>query len=578
MSAWLRIRTGWFVALLVSCELAAAAPITPKATRPPGCEIAISGIGANDVRIVLVGPGDTSFSLLAAGAVSASFHATSNHPSVVEATVDSHGVLHLSTHVAGRAGLKISSADGTITRHIGIVVKQPQGQWPGLPDYVGVGSVSEDTTDDLNFWWGFGTGRTNRFVDVRYQYLNGGPGNQGWVSWGNTPGSRARGFIRESQRLGFIPFFVFYNIPDVNESYSIDREHLQDPAYLAAYFVNLKLLLDIIVSESPDELVGIVFEPDLIGYMAQNSGLRPAGILAATHSAYGPGLLTHGVDPEFADTLTGLVQAINYLVSSRAPQAWFGWQMNLWASPTGGFTTPVPGSGLMHATDTGDLTAGRARVIGEATAITQYYVDAGITGFGAGFVSVDKYGFDATGANPVGVSNPAAAPWFWHSEHWGNYLAFAAAMHQTAGLPVVLWQLPVGHINHSLTTNPYAVDGAFANLDNTFAHYEDSAPDFFFGDTFTATGARRTYFAHHDGVVPGYGVVGDRLEWPSRMGSARDAGVVLALFGAGVGASTHNTGTPPGDQYWWITKAQDYLATPIPLIPLTDAIFANGFQ
>jgi hypothetical protein len=49
------------------------------------------------------------------------------------------------------------------------------------------------------------------------------------------------------------------------------------------------------------------------------------------------------------------------------------------------------------------------------------------------------------------------------------------------------------------------------------------------------------------------------------MSDAASAGVVAVLFGAGVGASTTNVGAPPSDGYWWIRKAQKYLADPVPL-------------
>jgi len=252
--------------------------------------------------------------------------------------------------------------------------------------------------------------------------------------------------------------------------------------------------------------------------------------------------------------------------------------MNLWASPPGGFTTNVPGNGLIHKTDSIGIVAGRPLIRAEAAAITRYYIEAGITSHGADFVSVDKYGLDAVGQSAAGASDPAQAPWFWNSDHWFNYLEFVRAMKAETGLPVVLWQLPVGHVNSSQLLNPYAANGMFPDLNNSVTRYEDSSPSFFFGDSFLVTGIRRTWFSRNEGGASGITLAGNLVSWPSRFAEARDAGVVMVLFGAGVGASTDGVGTPPTDDYWWITRAQDYYASPVPLAASNDSIFHNGFD
>ena len=149
-------------------------------------------------------------------------------------------------------------------------------------------------------------------------------------------------------------------------------------------------------------------------------------------------------------------------------------------------------------------------------------------------------------------------------------------MHERSSLPVVLWQLPVGHINTSQATSPYAVGSLFPELDNTATRYEDSAGTFFLGDTFTATGARFDHFAADEGNAPGISISGDAITWRANMQAAAEAGVIAVLFGAGVGVSTDGIGSPPTDAYWWMTKVQDYYTAPVPLGP--DVIFSDGFE
>src|SRR5207253_4756387 len=139
------------------------------------------------------------------------------------------------------------------------------------------------------------------------------------------------------------------------------------------YFKNLKLTLDIINQEAKDDVVGLVLEPDFLGYLAQNANAAASDIPAMTSAVYSSGLLEHGRDPEFSDSVQGLVRAINCVIAKYAPQVYFGWQMNLWASPAGGFTTTVPGKGLVHKTDTLGVAAGRPLIYQEAAAITKYY-------------------------------------------------------------------------------------------------------------------------------------------------------------------------------------------------------------
>jgi hypothetical protein len=430
-----------------------------------------------------------------------------------------------------------------------------------------VGSVSEDSDSHLSFWRGFGSGALNRYSDMRYIHLNGGPVD-GWSTWGSQPGSRLANYIRNSRQLGIIPAFVFYNIPASSEGYQIVAQHLKDAAYLRKWFENLSLALGLINRESPDDGVVLILEPDSIGYLAQNSGLRPTAIPVATHAAYDAGILKAS-DPQFPDTLTGFVSAVNYLISHTAPQVSFGWQLNLWASPAGGWTTVIPSRGIVHLSDALGVEKGKVAIAAEAAAIAQYYREAGIGTNGASFVAIDKYGLDA-GAEAGAARNPAASTWFWNGDLWNNYLLFASSVHTTLALPIVLWQMPVGHINSTQATSPYSKDGAFVDLPNTPQRYEDSAADFFFGDTLVTSATRAEYFSKNDWKDPAVRSNGQEVTWGDHMGAAQKAGIAAILFGAGVEASTSNVGAPPSDDYWWMTKAVRFL------VPAADSGSVKG--
>lgn len=432
----------------------------------------------------------------------------------------------------GRSGLRIDTEDGK-SYFMGLRVDSASGEQPGLPGYLAVGSVSEDTSEDLSFWQNTDEGLKNRRMDIRYIYINGGPVS-GWTSWG---ADRARKFARESLKLGMIPFFVFYNIPDGGESYYTDLEHVQDSDYMDAYYSNLEFFLSEVTAIMKGELYGIILEPDFLGYMQQNSGKRPGEIAT--------------VD----GTVTDTVKRINSVIAEKGGNVLFGWQLNLWASAGSNGA-----KGLVRRTDTDDWagmdwSTGREYISRTAEDIAAYAIEAGVLSHGADFLSIDKYGLDAGVQNP---EDPAESTWFWNCEHWSNYLLVVKALKRTSGLPVILWQIPVGHINCSTETSVYTGE-QYPALTNTYRNYEDSAASWFLGDTFLpGSQERMSYFLSNRAGDQKISAASDSLSWGSHMQETAQAGAVAVLFGAGVGQSTDGVGAPPSDDYFWIQKVQQY--------------------
>ncbi len=291
---------------------------------------------------------------------------------------------------------------------------------------------------------------------------------------------------------------------------------------------------------------------------------------AATSGAYDSGALVRGVDPDFPNTLTGFVKAVNYSLKKHTPNGFLGWQLNLWAA------SGAPGNGIVHSTEAFGFEAGKQRIVDNARANAAFALKAGV-GYAADFTSIDKYGLDAMCAEPGQAGDPARAVWFWNNDLWNNYLLFAKTLKQTLSLPVVLWQVPVGHINGTTRPSPteYNGSGAFPVLPNQSQQCEDSASTFFFGDTFTATGNRLEYFSRNEWRDPKLTVNGTAVTWGSHFQEAADAGVVSILMGAGVGTATRGVPQPgntsavpvdaPTDGYYWITRVQEYYARPVPV-------------
>ncbi|NJO89394.1 MAG: hypothetical protein HC831_10890, partial [Chloroflexia bacterium] len=340
---------------------------------------------------------------------------------------------------AGRTGLRINTASQSY--FMGVRINHTDGSMPYLPKYVSVGSVSEDSQADLNFWKDVDIDLTNKEMDIRYIYINGGPIN-GWRTWGP---QRVTKFATESMRFGLIPFFVYYNIPDGGESFDTDLAHIQDVTYMTAYFEDLNIFMDQAQDVLQGELYGIILEPDFLGYMQQNAEAR----LGTNKPGEIPTAVSATTIATNAGNVITLVERINKTINERRGQGhsiFFGWQLNLWSY------APVSGSrAFLRRTDDNDLgfTAGRAAIKESGEQTTLYGMEAGILSNGANFISIDKYGLDAGYSNP---QDPFNSTWFFNNDHWMNYLYYVENMHLTSGMPIVLWQLPVGHINGSTMT------------------------------------------------------------------------------------------------------------------------------
>jgi len=167
----------------------------------------------------------------------------------------------------GRTGLKITTLSGKVY-YIGIRINDCDGTIPGMPDYASIGFKSEDTTPNLAFWEDVDIDLTNKNMDVRYIYINGGPIISGTYNSWRTP-ERTLKFCRNSLKYGLIPFFVYYNIPDGGESFETDLMHARDVNYMTEYFQDLNNFIDDCTSVMGDDLFGILLEPDFLGYMQQ---------------------------------------------------------------------------------------------------------------------------------------------------------------------------------------------------------------------------------------------------------------------------------------------------------------------
>jgi len=118
-------------------------------------------------------------------------------------------------------------------------------------------------------------------LGFRYQYLAGGVNTgKGWSTW-NPNGTFASMYAQDSWAHGEIPVFSYYMLlqsnPAGGDEATTDLAHLQDPALMADYWADVKLLFQRIKGSKP---VVVHVEPDLWGYLEKANATSLASSFA----------------------------------------------------------------------------------------------------------------------------------------------------------------------------------------------------------------------------------------------------------------------------------------------------------
>ena len=454
---------------------------------------------------------------------------------------------------SGSVALKVIDKDNpqVAPRYIGVQVTDAQGQPPLKPAHLAIGAVNQNGDNDTAFYRGTlpddATGIKQ--FDYQYIYLNGGPlqtpdGSANRASWRifdppyGYEGKKLVQSLREAWKGGSIPTVVYYNIMCPNESVDIAYDNVRNRPFIASYFEDLKFSLDTIRRAANGSTVSMIMEPDFLAYMMQRTytgGVQadPSTVLLGydvVQLAKEQGLispdstLAGGAGSSLVDFVKVINEGARYLSTkagtSERVNLQLGWKFNLWANQRQ--SAPDGQSwnqGIAKVTDyfvahprAGETPVqafqrGQAFIDAIATETAAWYFKAGVTSSGMDFMALDKYGTD--GGNPYniaqttpGFTDPSRARWLFNADHWTNYLRYASGISKelqrladVGWLPIHLWQIPVGHVNTSLATNPFT-GKPFAPISNSqqkpdvgnspaVAAYEDSAVTWVFGDTFT---------------------------------------------------------------------------------------------
>ncbi|HEV2405483.1 MAG TPA: hypothetical protein VGR88_08530, partial [Ktedonobacterales bacterium] len=282
--------------------------------------------------------------------------------------------------------------------------------------------------------------------DLRYVALTGGvTGGHGWETLGSPAGAYAVSYADDSAANRYTPAFAYEELAQTVGSCKgcgarqADLRNLNDPAIMAAYFANWRLLMQRLGAFGRPALV--IVEPGLWGYLQQaayNQGNTASAIPAAVASS------SDQDATGMPNTAQGFAWTLLHIRDRYAPNAIMTLHFSNWS--TGSDINSSPSVAL--------------DVSGVAARTTQFLNSAGLASTPSGVSTWDLLSNDVSGQD----SGQGAVWWDATNKTFPNfarYLQFVALVSHETGRKVVLWQVPEG--------NQY-----FDTMDNSAHHTQDN--------------------------------------------------------------------------------------------------------
>lgn len=261
--------------------------------------------------------------------------------------------------------------------------------------------MGNDLNNDHNLDGAYTLGVT---MDLHYAYLVGLAGQGGWPDW-NEGGTFVNILTDSAKAHGVVPMFTLYSMASAGEG---NISALTDPSFMGLYWAAAKLMFERLGAFGEPAVVH--FEPDFWGIAQQTQA-------DATQQA----VLVGSVLPDCAgqpETMVGMGQCLIALARRYAPETLVGFHASRWANPD-------PQEVVRYLNQIG---AGMADIVVTETLDR----DAGCF----------EVGNDPNCTRTDG-------PWYWDetnqtSPNFHEHLAWAKAISDGVGKPVLWWQMPFG--------------------------------------------------------------------------------------------------------------------------------------
>jgi hypothetical protein len=306
----------------------------------------------------------------------------------------------------------------------------------------------------------------------RYQYLAGGvnTGN-GWATW-NANGDFVTYYIADSRSAGITPVFSYYQIVQSSPGSSQSASNgvitnLNNASTMTAYYNDLKLFFQ--KAGAAGGMTVLHVEPDLWAFLQQKASNDDATTVPAKVGSSGQADVAG-----LPDNVAGFAQAIVRLRNRYAPNVLLGYHFSTWGT----------GNDIIYS-DPSDATVNS---LGVRTARFEQSMGAR---FDIAFTDLA----DRDAAFKQYQYGDGGASWY-TADDYRRSTVYIGAFARTAGLRVVLWQVPMGNTKMRAENN-------------TWEHYQDNKVEWLIGDTTRA-----------------------------HLNAYAQAGVVAALFGRGADGPT----------------------------------------
>jgi len=241
---------------------------------------------------------------------------------------------------------------------------------------------------------------------LHYLYLVGLPGHGGWPEW-NDGGTFIDRHVTAAQDRCVVPAFTLYAMAVEGEG---DPATFADPAYMSDWWTGYHLALARLSATDADALLHI--EPDLLGFLQQRTSATPAAIPAVVGEAV-------PACSDLPSTLVGWTACVQRRARTVAPKVKLAFHASTWADPS-----PREVARFL-------LAAGVDASTTDALFVETLDRDAGC--------------FEARTLH----CQRDDGPWYWDasnrtSPNFAEHLQATQVLHQSTGLPLVWWQMPLG--------------------------------------------------------------------------------------------------------------------------------------
>lgn len=280
----------------------------------------------------------------------------------------------------------------------------------------------------------------------RYRYLNGGadPASN-WYSYSGADGATLTNFDKNSVDLGIHSSYVIYMLQEEGGASGF-FSNVNNAAFMKNFFKSVELAATMMAGQG----TVYVIEPDTWGYLLQAEHAGGVTKDWGKSTAAKPAAVNNlGIAylSDLPNNVTGVVQGIFRAFRHADPTALVGLHAVTWAwyPATGG---DVRGMVYWKQADIDTYADMMSMFLGNL-------IGTGGTRDKGDFLTVEKYGLDA------GVGGER---YYWNDDNMAKWVGWSKRVAQKLDLPVLGWQIPIGHMG----------------LPNTMNRYEDTFMAYFF--------------------------------------------------------------------------------------------------